>query len=63
MNFATMGGLPFSGEKTNLHEISDIIGIFREYLQNVSDSLRFYTYFQWTEDGQCFHIQHLTLDT
>ena len=29
--FATMEGLPFYGEKTNLHEISDIIGIFREY--------------------------------
>ena len=63
MNFAIMEGLPFCVEKTNLHEISDIIGIFREYHKNVSDSLRFYIYFQWTEDGQCFHIQHLTLDT
>ena len=22
-----------------------------------------YSYFQWTEDGQDFQIQHLTLDT
>ena len=25
--------------------------------------LRFYTYFEWTEDGQGFQIRYLTLDT
>ena len=31
--------------------------------QTISHKTSYYTYFQWTEDGQCFQIQYLALDT
>ena len=32
-------------------------------LESYLDFYLFYTYFQWTEDGQSFEIRYLTLDT
>ena len=33
------------------------------FCQELFSPICFYTYFQWTEDGQGFQIQYLTLDT
>ena len=42
-------------------EVLGIESLFTCYLFDLSTI--FYTYFQWTEDGQYFQIQYLTLDT